>query len=292
VDLGDHAAAGQELALIDTTSYDALARQSAANLAKAKASAANAARNLQRIQDLYRDKIASISELDQAVADAEQAQAEVKAAEAAEAVAQLSLVRSRVRAPFDGVIAERILSVGAYVSVGTPIFRLVNPDPLRLRLEVPERDTPLARVGQQVRVSVEGDTNIYVGRLVRIAPALREANRMLQVEADVPSQGVLRPGLFVRAQIVVNEAEPAVSVPANALLTFAGLEKIVTVRDGKAVERTVATGRRGADWVEIVAGLGAGEAVVLEPTGLRTGQAVVVGTASAGTAAPASGSAR
>jgi multidrug efflux pump subunit AcrA (membrane-fusion protein) len=127
-----------------------------------------------------------------------------------------------------------------------------------------------------VQVTVEGDTNLFGGRVARIAPAIREADRMLLVEADVPNPGGLRAGLFARARIVVNEREPGVTVPGNALVTFAGLEKVVVVKDGKAMEKTVATGRRGPDWVEIVSGLAPGEAVVLEPGGLRTGQAVTV----------------
>ncbi len=274
VDLGDRVAAEQEVALIDTASYEAFAHQAAANLAKANANAANAAQTLKRVQELQRDKIASSSEYDQAVADAEQARAEVKSAEAAEAIARLNLSRSHVKAPFDGAVAERVADSGDYVSVGTPIIRLVQADPLRLRLEVPEREALAVRVGQPVRISVEGDTNVYAGQLARIAPALREDNRMLPVEADVPAQGALRPGLFVRAEIVVDQQQQAISVPANTIVTFAGLEKVVLVNEGKAVERTVTTGRRGTDWVEIVSGLEVGQAVVSDPGGLRTGQAV------------------
>jgi RND family efflux transporter MFP subunit len=275
-DLGDRMAAGQELALIDTTAYEALTRQSAANLAKARASATNAAQNLKRVQELQKDRIASSSDLDQAFAEAAQAQAEVKAAEAADAIAQLNLERSRVKAPFDGAIAERIASLGEYVAVGAPIARLVKTDPLRLRLEIPERDSILVRAGQEVRIRVEGDTNVYTGRLTRVAPAIRENNRMLPVEADIPAQGGLRPGLFARVEILINADEKAVSVPANTLVTFAGLEKVVTVKDGKAFEQTVKTGRRGEGWVEIISGLIAGQPVVLDPAGLRTGQPVTV----------------
>lgn len=281
VDLGDRVTAGQELALIDTASYDALARQAAANLAKAKASAANAAQSLKRVQELQKDKIASSSEYDQAVAESEQALAEVQAAQAAEAIAQLNLSRSRVKAPFDGAIAERIADSGDYVSVGTPIVRLVKTDPLRLRLEVPERESAAVRVGQGVQVSVEGDTKVHSGSITRVSPAIRQTDRMLQVEADVPNRGGLRAGLFVRARIVVNESEAALSVPANALVTFAGIEKIIVVQEGKALEKTVTTGRRGSDWVEILSGLAPGETVVLEPGGLRTGQAVLAKAAEA-----------
>lgn len=272
VDLGHLVTNGQELALIDTTSYEALVRQSEANLSRAKASAANAARNLQRMQDLQQEKISSASELDQAVAESGRTQAEVKAAEAADAIARLNLERSRVRAPFDGALAERLATVGNYVAVGDPIARLVKMNPLRLRLDVPERESNAVQPDQEVRVTVEGDTNTYTGRLARIAPAIRQSDRMLQVEADVPNPGTLRAGLFARAQIIVNKNEESLSVPANALITFAGLEKVVLVQEGKAMEKTVATGRRGTNWVEITSGLKAGETIVLGPAGIRTGQ--------------------
>jgi RND family efflux transporter MFP subunit len=276
VDVGDRVTAGQELALIDTTSYEALARQSAANLLKAKASATNAAQNLKRIQELQQEKIASTSELDLAVAESGKTQADVTSAEAANAIAQLSLDRSRVKAPFSGAVAARIAGVGNYVAVGTPIFRIVKTDPLRLRLDVPERDSAALRVGQGVRVTVEGDTNIHTGQIARVAPALRETDLMLQVEADVPNRDGLRAGLFAHAQIVVNEHEPGVSVPGNSVAVFAGLEKVIVVREGKAMERNVITGRREGNWVEIVSGLKTGETIAFDPSGLRTGQAVTI----------------
>jgi RND family efflux transporter MFP subunit len=286
VDFGDRVTAGQELVLIDVTAYEALVRQSTANLARATASAANAEQNLKRIQELQKEKIASTSDLEQAVAESGKKQADVKSVEATDAIARLNLERSRVRAPFDGAVAQRLASVGDYVAIGTPILRLIQTDPLRLRLEVPERESVVVRPGQDVRLTVDGDTNTYPGRIVRIAPAIREADRTLLVEADVPNQGGLRAGLFARAQIIVNPSQPALSIPPNALMAFAGLEKVVVVRDGKAAEKTVTTGRRGADWIEIVSGLGEGETVVLNPAGIRTGQPLTIENAAA--PAPAS----
>lgn len=276
VDLGDRVTAGQELVMIDTAAHEALVLQSAANLARATASAANAAQNLKRAQNLEKEKIASSSDLDQAVAEAGQTQAEVKAAEAADAIARLNLERSRVRAPFDGAVAQRIATVGDYLAIGAPIVRLVKIDPLRLRLEVPERESSAVRPGQNVRLTVEGDTNTYAGRLTRIAPAIRQTDRVLPVEADVPNPGTLRAGLFVRAHIIVNSSEPALSIPTNALTTFAGLEKAVAFQGGKAVEKTVTTGRRADGWIEILSGLSTGETIVLDPAGIRTGQALTL----------------
>jgi len=276
VDLGDRVGAGQEIARIDTTSYQALAEASAANLARARASAANAEQNLKRIQELQREMIASASDLDAAVADAARTRAEVKAAEANDAVARLNLERSRVKSPFAGAIAQRLATVGDYLSVGSPIVRLVQTDPLRLRLDVPERNSPYIQVGQTVRLTVEGDTNLYQGRLARVSPAIRNDNRMLPVEADVPNPGGLRAGLFARAQIVIEERDEVLSVPEGAITAFAGLEKVVLIEDGKAVERNVITGRRQGGWVEIVSGLEAGANPVLDPTGIRTGQSLEV----------------
>ncbi len=289
VDLGDPVHAGQVLARIDTAAYEALARQSAASLARARAAASNALQNLRRVESLRQENIASESDLDQARAQALQAQADVRAAEAAHAIARLNLDRSHVRAPFEGVIAERLVTAGDYVGVGAPIVRLVRTNLLRLRLDVPERDSFAVAIGQPVRISVEGNALSVTGRLARIAPVIRDTDRMLTVEADVPNPGTLRAGLFVRAQIVVDESESGLAVPERALLNFAGIEKVVGIQDGRAAEKIVVTGRRGPGWVEIVSGLSPGELVVLDPTGLRTGQPLQLQTP-AGDESPAEAS--
>jgi hypothetical protein len=99
---------------------------------------------------------------------------------------------------------------------------------------------------------------------------------MLLVEANVPNPGTLRPGLFASASIIVDEHEEVLTVPTNAVVTFAGIEKVVVIQDGKALEKDVSTGRQRGDRVEILSGLALGESVVLDPAGLRTGQPVVV----------------
>ena len=112
VDFGNRVTNGQEIALIDTQSYEALVRQSAANLTKARANALNGEQSLRRVQQLQTSKISSASELDSAVAAAQQAAAEVESAQAADAIARLNLERSRVKAPFDGTVSERIATGG------------------------------------------------------------------------------------------------------------------------------------------------------------------------------------
>lgn len=189
-------------------------------------------------------------------------------------IARKHLADSALYAPFDGAVQERRASPGEYLAAGTPVVTLVRTHPLRLRVEASERDAPLIRAGQSVRVWVEGDPTPHLGVISRLSPAIDQATRMLLVEADLPNDGTLRPGSFVRAEIITQDRHPSLSVPANALTTFAGIEKVFVVEDGKARERQVTTGRRGSNWVEIVRGVNAGDLVVLDPGNLQTGEVV------------------
>ena len=126
-------------------------------------------------------------------------------------------------------------------------------------------------------MSVDGDPRAYTGRVVRLSPSIQEQNRTLTIEAEIPNEsGTLRPGSFARATIVTQAAQPVIMVPASAIVTFAGIEKVMSVKDGKSVERRVQTGRKDGTRVEIVSGLAAGEPVVVEPGNLTGGQAVTV----------------
>jgi RND family efflux transporter MFP subunit len=192
-------------------------------------------------------------------------------------LARQALVDTELLAPIDGMIRERRTAVGEFLNAGAPVATLVKTHPLRLQLAVPERASTDVRVGQEVRVSVDGDTGVHRGRIVRLSPSIQEQNRTLTIEAEVPNPaGVLRPGSFSRAEIVIAADQPAVFVPTSAIIVFAGIEKVLTVREGKAVERRVVTGRREKDRIEIVEGLKAGEPVVVDPGNLAGGQAVVV----------------
>lgn len=190
--------------------------------------------------------------------------------------ARQQLADTSVVAPLDGIVQEKRASVGEYLAAGAPVVDIVKMDPLRLRAEVPERDASNVRSGQNVKVTVDGDTNVYVGQITRLSPVIAEQTRILIVEADVRNNGKLRPGAFARAEIVTNDAKMAVTVPSNAIVTFAGIEKVLVVENGKALEKPITTGRRSGEWTEIVAGVNLGEKVVVDPGNLQTGQAVEV----------------
>ena len=193
------------------------------------------------------------------------------------AIARQQLADTVLTAPFDGVISERTASMGDYMAPGTQAVVIVRVHPLRLRLSVPEREAPGVTIGLPVKLSVDGDSSTYTGRVARISPAITEDNRTLLLEAEVPNpDGHLRPGSFAKAEIVVQASDPAVLVPASSIVTFAGIEKVIGVEAGKAVEKRVRTGRRSGDQVEIVEGVKAGEPVVLQPGNIVTGETLKV----------------
>ena len=191
-------------------------------------------------------------------------------------LARQQLADTNVIAPLDGIVQEKRASVGEYLAAGAPVVNIVKMDPLRLRAEVSERDATNVRSGQNVKVTIDGDQNVYIGQITRLSPVFAEQTRILVVEADVRNTGKLRPGAFARAEIVTNDAKMAVTVPNNAIVTFAGIEKVLVVQNGKALEKPITTGRRNGEWTEIVAGVNVGEKVVIDPGNLQSGQAVEV----------------
>ena len=191
------------------------------------------------------------------------------------ALAEQQLRDTSLVAPFSGGVQARRANVGEYVAAGTPVLSLVKISPIRLRLEIPERDARFIAKGLAVTVRREGDTAAFTGTVARISPALEASNRSLVVEAEIPNpHGALRPGAFVKAEIVSDADGPALVVPASSVVVFAGIEKVVTVKEKKALERPVVTGRRTADIVEIVSGLADGDLVVEKPGNLATGMPV------------------
>ena len=192
------------------------------------------------------------------------------------ALARQQLTDTTVKAPIDGIVQLKRASVGEYLAAGAPLVDIVRMNPLRLQAQVPERDAATVRFGQNVRVSVDGDSRIYVGQIRRLSPVITQESRMLMVEADVPNDGNLRPGSFAKAEIVTNDAKMAVTVPNNAIVTFAGIEKVIVIQNGKALEKPITTGRRSGEWTEILAGVNVGDQVIVDPGNLQSGMAVEV----------------
>jgi RND family efflux transporter MFP subunit len=192
-------------------------------------------------------------------------------------LARQQLTDTVILSPLEGVVSLKQASVGEYLGAGAPIATLVRVHPLRLRVSVPEREGAGVRTGHAVTLTVEGDSTVYRGRVVRLSPIVQEQNRTLLVEAEVPNErGFLRPGSFARVEIMTEVSQPVITVPASAIIIFAGVEKVMVVRQGKSAEVRVTTGRRLGPDIEIVDGLKRGDPVVTVPGNLVGGQPVTV----------------
>jgi RND family efflux transporter MFP subunit len=280
-----------QLGLAPDGTNDAVDTAQTAGVKQAAATLKQAQLNRDRMARLFEEKLIPRSDLDTAeanfgVADgryqeatetARTRQALLSQRRSELAIAQQQLADSVLTAPFEGAIRERLVNAGDYLAAGAPVAVLVRVHPLRLRLAVPEREAAGIRTGQPVALTVEGDPVKHTGRVARISPAISEDNRTLMVEAEVPNaDGSLRPGAFARAQIVVQAGDTAVLVPASSIVTFAGIQKVVGVEGGKAVEKKVRTGRHSGDQVEIVDGIKPGDSVVVQPGNIVTGESVRV----------------
>ena len=264
-EFGDRLTNGQLIAQIDTTTYEAMAHQAAANLARVKASAANADQNLKRTRELNKVSIASTSDLDQAIAAAAQATAEVKAAEAAEAIARLNLERSHVRAPFEAAVAERVASGGDFVKLGAPLFRVVNDGLLKYIIQAPERYAGDVRKEQLVRFTVDAYPNeTFEGRVYLISPAVNTTTRGFAFGALVKNADRrLKASSFARGELVLEKEAQVPVVPIEAVINFAGVTKVFVISSGVARARVVETGRIRNGVQEISSGLKEGEAVAV-----------------------------
>jgi RND family efflux transporter MFP subunit len=171
-------------------------------------------------------------------------------------VAKQNLEDAVLKAPFAGVVKARHVAPGSYLNIGDAVATLVRADPLRFRAGVPERSSTRLRIGQPVRVYVEGESEPVESTITRISPSLDLASRSLTIEADIKNpDGRFRTGLFAEAEIVVDPNERALAVPENSIVQFAGVEKVWLVRDNAAVSQRVRSGRRQGSLVEILEGL-------------------------------------
>lgn len=279
------------LGLDPTGKDDSVDIEATGTVRQAKAVLDEAAANRERGQQLFRSGVISKAQLDayesayqvakgkhqDALEEVRNRQAVLLQRRSELDLARQQLADTELRAPYDGAVSERTVTAGEYVAAGGKIATLVRLDPLRLRAEIPEREAAGVRQGQTVQVRAEGAPEAASGRVARLSPVVNAQNRVLVVEVEVDNgRRVLKPGGFARAEIATDLGATALTVPSSAVVSFAGIEKVFTVKDGKALEAIVTTGRRIDDRVEITGGIDAGAQVVESPGNLVTGQPVSV----------------
>lgn len=321
VDVGDHVSKGQTLVEILPTEFklsadqqDALLEQARAKLGwtegeadvdpaktpavkKAAADLANARQKFDRSkmlagegvipQQMYDEDDANFkaaqATYDLAVQDVRNLQAAVKQELAMRDLARKKLHDTTILAPFEGYIRERDVTVGQYLKVQTPVMGIVNVDPMRVRLKVPEKMAAWVPVGQMVTLEVEAyPGRTFSGKIWRINPTVDPQTRTFDAEALLENhESLLKPGFFVKAAIPSTKVDRVLFVPQQALTYAYGIYKVYTIgKENKLKEREVKLGDRDGEDVEVIDGVKQGERIALPAEGqdlaLKDGAAIKV----------------
>jgi RND family efflux transporter MFP subunit len=269
------------------------------NVANAKAEMTLAEADFARFQSLLDQRVVSQAEFDQRRTRVEAARQQyeasrnaaqqeyrgLEAARARVALARKSVGDTTVRAPFAGVVVERKVSVGDFVTTGVQVATVARINPLRVLLTVPEQSVGLVQVGQPVAFQVDAYPNrTFTGTVRYVSPSLRADQRALTVEALVANpSGELKPGFFATAHIEQPAKEQALLLDRRAIREVGGTKRIFVVSGDTVQERIVTLGQVADPLVEVVTGVKSGEQVALGGTALVDGAKVRVRAASAPT---------
>lgn len=277
VDVGSRVKKGQPLVKLASDMLEADVTSRRAALRSAEAAEANAAAALRRGQTISTSGALSAADLDTLTAQHVEAQARVETARADLHTAELRLEYGTVRAPDDGTITSRSVSVGQIAQAGTEMLRMLRQDRVEWRAEVPESQVARIKPGQEVEVTAV-DGSMLKGRVRMVAPTVQASNRTGLVYVDITG-GIARPGMFARGQIAAGKG-PGLLVPISSVVMQDGYAYVFVLKDGNQVERrrVLQAGVYG-DLLEVADGLVAGDVIAVKGAGfLKDGDTVAVAT--------------
>jgi membrane fusion protein (multidrug efflux system) len=268
VERGSRVKAGAALVRLDRRQAALMEEEARSQAAAAQTQATLAQSECTRATRLFRDGAINQAEYDRAKAQCEAAASTAAAASARRQLAGKTMGDLVIKAPFDGLVADRFVNPGEYVRPDSRVASVVQLDPLRLELSVPENALASFGVGAEVKFHVAAwPQETFTGKVRFIGATVRRATRDLLVEAVVANKDErLRPGMFAVAEVTLGE-ESRPAVPREALRTDerAGNDRVFVVEAGRVEERLVHAGRADHDLVVIQSGLRPGELVVLRP---------------------------
>jgi membrane fusion protein (multidrug efflux system) len=241
---------GAQLIKLDPAVNQAEAQQSRANLDLAKAKYARSIELQQRgfISAQARDE----------------AENNLKVAEAALALSEAKLAKTEIRAPFSGIIGLRLVSLGDYVKEGQDLVNLEAIDPLKVDFRIPEIFLKDVKVGQPLQVELDALVGrTFQGQVYAVNPLVDAAGRSFVIRALVRNPDTaLRPGMFARVRLITRDVQNALVVPEQALVPQGSEQYVFRIADGKAARVKVDVGQRRDGRAEIVNGLAAGDVIV------------------------------
>lgn len=203
----------------------------------------------------------------------EQVKTELSTLNADIEIVKANIALTELRAPFEGVIGLRQVSVGSYASPTSIIAKLTKVSPLKVEFGVPERYANQVKKGTNLTFSLPGELNTFNAKVYATEASVAQATRTLSIRALYPnSNGALLPGRYASIQLKKDEIQNALAVPSEAIVPEMGKDKVFAYRSGKAEPLEVITGIRTEEQVQILKGLQAGDTIIISGTlQLRTG---------------------
>lgn len=265
VEVGDTVKKGQEIARIDTARIQTIFDQAAARRNFAE-------QELKRVQNLQKNGIASPQDLDQTRTNFDLAEADLSAA-------KIQLEKSRIYAPIDGQISERLRREKEFIDNGAPLARIVQAHKVKVVVGVPERDINAFAAGDTVDMTMDAvPDRQFAGTIHMIPPAGDLYTRTFQTEIALDNgDGVLKPGMTSRVHLVKHTYPDAVAVPLFTILTLENQRFVMVEQDGAAHIRPVELGALQGTRVHVLKGLAPGDRqIVTGQRDLREGQRVSV----------------
>lgn len=228
-----------------------------AQLDQAEASRALSETNYHRAEALLRDRAIAQRERDEAYAQWQLDEASLRLAKA-------QWEKTRIAAPFSGTLGLRQVSVGDYIQPGQPLVNLEDVSKLKVEFRIPEKFSAQVKVGQQVKLAADAFADrSFSGKVYAIDPQVEEKSRSLVIRGLLEnSDGALRPGQFVQVRLGVATRAEALFIPEQALISQPKTQLVFKVVEGAAQMVPVQTGMRKKGWVEVTAGLAAGDLVI------------------------------
>jgi RND family efflux transporter MFP subunit len=172
------------------------------------------------------------------------------------ALARKKLGDTLIHAPFDGAVRARQVEIGQYIKEQGPVMSITTMNPLKLRAGIPEQWFPHVMAGARVELVVEAYRDTFHGHVARVARTIDPQSRTFSIEAEIDNSSQrLRPGLFARAVLTTSRSETVLRVPASAVISYYGIQKVYLIENQKIREQVVKLGDRVGDVIEVVEGL-------------------------------------
>lgn len=264
VDEGSPVTKGDLLLEIDDEKLRLEVEESEAMLREGRARFEHSQATLKRMTSLFEQGVIGQQELDDARNQEIMNQAAVENTQAKLSQFKKELGDTRVLAPMDGVVSERLVSAGEYVKIGASLVKIVNANPLKLAFTLPEKNAGEIRTGQKVQVTTRVYTGeMFEGEIYFINPKVDPQTRTIEVKARVDNNEYkLRPGYFVNVKVLMGRRKSLV-LPESAVLVREGSVVVMAVVEGAISYKRVTPGVRFSGKVEIVEGITPEDSIVV-----------------------------